>query len=124
MLLDLLSDLIKIDDVLFIVKNSVAVSEIRSNALTIRQKEKWITIGDANGPAHMHINSSLVKSALFVQEEKPGRISFSVQFLDQNDQRIIAAFFTKMYDESMILISERKKIYDDLDQKYCSKIQF
>lgn len=124
MLLDLLSDLIKIDDVLFIVKNSVAVSEIRSNALTIRQKEKWITIGDANGPAHMHINSSLVKSALFVQEEKPGRISFSVQFLDQNDQRIIAAFFTKMYDESKVLISERKKIYDDLDQKYCSKIQF
>lgn len=124
MLLDLLSDLIKIDDVLFIVKNSVAVSEIRSNALTIRQKEKWITIGDADGPAHMHINSSLVKSALFVQEEKPGRISFSVRFFDQNDQRIIAAFFTKMYDESMILISERKKIYDDLDQKYCSKIQF
>ena len=124
MLLDLLSDLVKIDDVLFIVKSNGAISEIRSNALTIRQKEKWITIGENDGPAHMHIDSSLIKSALFIQEEKPERISFSVRFFDQNDQRIIAAFFTKMYDASKILISERKKIYDDLDQKYHSKIQF
>ena len=124
MLLELLSDLVKIDDILFIVKNNGAISEVKSNSLTIRQKEKWITIGDNDGPAHMHIDSSLVKSALFIQEEKPERTSFSVRFFDQNDQRIIAAFFTKMYDKSKMLISERKKIYDDLDQKYSSKIQF
>ena len=124
MLLDLLSDLVKIDDVLFIVKNNGAISEVRSNALTIRQKEKWITIGDNDGPAHMHIDSSLIKSALFIQEEKPERTSFSVRFFDQNDQRIIAVFFTKMYDEFKVLISERKKVYDDLNQKYSSKIQF
>ena len=124
MLVELLSDLVKIDDVLFIVKNNGAISEVRSNALTIRQKEKWITIGDNDGPAHIHIDSSLVKSALFVQEEKPLKTSFSIRFFDQNDQRIIAAFFTKMYDESKVLLSERKKIYDDLDQKYSSKIQF
>ena len=124
MLLELLSDLVKTDDVLFIVKNNGVISEVRSNALTIRQKEKWITIGDNDGPAHMHIDSSLVKSALFIQEKKPERISFSVWFFDQNDQRIIAAFFTKMYDEYKVLISERKKIYDNLDQKYSSKIKF
>ena len=124
MLLELLSDLVKIDDVLFIVKNNGAISEVRSNALTIRQKEKWITIGENDGPAHIHIDSSLVKSVLFVQEKKPLRISFSIRFFDQNDQRIITAFFTKMYDESKVLISRRKKVYYDLDQKYSSKIQF
>ncbi len=124
MLLELLSDLVKIDDILLIIKNEGAVSEIRSNSLSIRQKEKWITIGDNDGPAHMHINSELIKSAEFVQEEKPERTSFSVRFFNKNGERVLAAFFTKMYDESKTLISERKKVYDKLNQKYSSKIQF
>ena len=124
MLLELLSDIVKIDDVLLIIRNDGAVSEVRSNSLSIRQKEKWITIGDNDGPAHMHIDSELIKSAEFVQEEKPDRTSFSVRFFDKNGERILAAFFTKMYDESKSLISERKKVYDELNQKYSSKIQF
>jgi len=124
MLIELLSDLVKIDDILLIIKNEGAVSEIRSNSLSIRQKEKWITIGDNDGPAHMHIDSELIKSAEFVQEEKPERTSFSVRFFNKNGERILAAFFTKMYDESKTLISERKKVYDKLNQKYSSKIQF
>ncbi len=124
MLLELLSDLVKIDDILLIVRNDGAVSEIRSNSLSIRQKEKWITIGDNDGPAHMHIDSELIKSAEFVQEEKPERTSFSVRFFDKNGERVIAAFFTKMYDESKTLIYERKKVYDELNQKYSSKIKF
>ncbi len=124
MLIELLSDLVKIDDILLIIKNDGAVSEIRSNSLSIRQKEKWITIGDNDGPAHMHIDSELIKSAEFVQEEKPERTSFSVRFFNKNGERILAAFFTKMYDESKTLISERKKVYDKLNQKYSSKIQF
>ena len=124
MLFDLLSDLIKIDDILLIVKNDSAISEIRSNFLSIRQKEKWITVGDNDGPAHMHINSDSIKSVEFVEEKKPERTSFSVQFFNIHDKRILAAFFTKMYDESKTLISERKKIYDDLSQKYHFKIQF
>ncbi|MBA4717994.1 MAG: hypothetical protein HRO68_02395 [Nitrosopumilus sp.] len=124
MLLELLSDLVKIDDILLIIKNGGAVSEIRSNSLSIRQKEKWITIGDNDGPAHMHIDSELIKSAEFVQEEKPERTSFSVRFFNKNGERILAAFFTKMYDESKTLISERKKVYDQLNQKYFSKTQF
>jgi putative heme iron utilization protein len=124
LLLEILSDLVKIDDILLIIKNDGAVSEIRSNSLSIRQKEKWITIGDNDGPAHMHINSELIKSAEFVQEEKPERTSFSVRFFNKNGERVLAAFFTKMYDESKTIISERRKVYDNLNQKYSSKIQF
>ena len=124
MIFEVLSDLVKIDDVLFIIKNNTAISEIRSNSLNIRQKEKWITIGDNDGPTHMHINTELIKSAKFVQEQKPERISFSIRFLDENNDRVLAAFFTKMYDESKKLISTRKKDFDQLSLKYTSKIQF
>lgn len=124
MLFNVLSDLVKIDDVLFILKNNAAISEIKSNSLNIRQKEKWITIGDNDGPAHMHINSESIKSAKFVQEPKSERISFSIRFFDETGDRILAAFFTKMYDESKKLISERKNDFDQLNQKYASQIQF
>ena len=124
MLFELLSDLLKIDDLLFIVRNAGAVSEVRNNSLSIKQKEKWITIGDNYGPAHMHIDSELIKYAEFVQEVKPERTSFSVRFFNENDERVLAVFFTKMYDDTKTLISERKKVYDQLNQKYFSKIQF
>jgi putative heme iron utilization protein len=124
LLLDILTDLLKIDDVLLIIKNNVAVSEIRSNSLHIKQKEKWITIGDNEGPAHMHINSELIQIAEFIEEKKPDRTSFSVQFFDQNGERIMGAFFTKMYDQNNNLNFERKKIYEKLRKKYGLKIQF
>jgi len=124
MLLELLSDLVKIDDVLLIIKNNGATSEIRSNSLSIRQKDKWITIGDNDGPAHLHLNSELIKFAEFIQEQKPEKISFSVRFFDESGERILAAFFTKMYDDSKQLVAERKKLYDQLNQKFTSKIKF
>ncbi len=124
MLFELLSDIVKVDDVLLITKNIGATCEIRSNSLTIRQKEKWITIGDNDGPAHMHINSEMIKSAEFVKEQRPDRISFSIGFFDINNERLVAAFFTKMYDESKNLVIEREKLYNSLNQKYSSKIKF
>ena len=124
MLFELLSDIIKVNDVLLITKNIGATCEIRSNSLTIRQKEKWITIGDNDGPAHMHINSEMIKSAEFVKEQRPDRISFSIRFFDINNERLVAAFFTKMYDESKNLVIEREKLYNSLNQKYSSKIKF
>jgi len=120
----MLSDLVKIDDVLIIIKNDAAISETRSNSMSIRQKEKWITVGDNDGPAHMHINSELIASAEFVQEQKPDRISFSIRFCDEDGNRIISTFFTRMYDEGKNLISSRKMEYDHMNQKYGSKIQF
>lgn len=124
MLFELLSDIIKIDDVLIITKNIGATCEIRSNSLSIRQKEKWITIGDNDGPAHMHVNSEMIDSAEFIQEQKPDKISFSVRFFDKHNERVIATFFTKMYDESKNLISSRKELYDSLHNKYSSKVKF
>ncbi len=124
MLQDILSDLLKIEDILFVIKSEGAVSEIRSNSLGIRQKDKWITIGDNDGPCHMHINEETIKKAQFVTEEKPERTSFSVRFFNDKDERVIGAFFTKMYDENKNLKLERKKLYDDLLQKYNSEIIF
>ena len=124
MLFELLSDIVKVDDVLLITKNIGATCEIRSNSLTIRQKEKWITIGDNDGPAHMHIDSEMIKSAEFVKEQRPDRISFSIRFFDINNERLVAAFFTKMYGESKNLVIEREKLYNSLNQKYSSKIKF
>ena len=121
MLYDILSDLVKIENVLFIVKSNGAVSEIRSNMLNIRQKEKWINIGENDGPCHMHVNSELIKKAEFVKEQKPERISFSVRFYDENDERVLAAFITKMYDDTMNIIPERLKSYEGLFEKYGSK---
>ena len=57
MLKDLLSDIVKVDDVLMIVKSNGATIEMRSNSLSIRQKEQWITIGENDGPCHMHVLS-------------------------------------------------------------------
>jgi putative heme iron utilization protein len=124
MLFELLSDIVANDDVLFIVKSHAATCEVRSDSLNIKQKEKWITIGDNDGPAHMHVNSELIKSAKFLQEEKPERTSFSIQFFDEHGERVLAAFFTKMYDGTQTVIPSRKKLYDDLNQKYSSNINF
>ena len=119
---DLLSDIISVENVLLIVKSNSATSEIRSNSLSIKQNEKWITIGDNDGPCHMHVNNELIKRAEFVEEEKVERISFSVRFFDENDQRVLACFFTNMYDKNKNLMSERRKLYDDLREKYGQKI--
>jgi putative heme iron utilization protein len=123
LLFKILSDLVKIDDILLIVKNSSTTSEIRSNSLNIKQRENWITIGDNDGPAHMHINSEMIKTIKFIQEERPERVSFSVRFFDSQGDRVLAAFFTKMYDDKKNLNFTRKKIYDDLCQKYGSIVQ-
>lgn len=124
MLEEILSDILKVEDVLFVVKGGGVVSEIRSNSLGIRQKDQWITIGENDGPCHMHINSDSIKKAKFVTEKKPERTSFSVRFFDDKDERILGAFFTKMYDENKNLKADRKKLYDDLNSKYGSMIEF
>ena len=120
MLKNILSDLINIDDVLFIVKSNGVVSEIRSNYLKIHDKEAWITIGENDGPCHMHINSESLIYAEFVAEQKPDKISYSVRFFDSNNERVLACFITKMYDSNKNIILARKKLYDDLFEKYGS----
>ena len=121
MLKDLLSDIIKIDDILVIVRNDGAIIEMRSNSLNIRQKEKWITIGDNDGPCHMHIDSSLITEARFVQEKRTDRTSYSIRFFDKDGEKRFSTVFAKMYDEKLNLNPQRKKLYDDLFEKYGSQ---
>ena len=120
LLKEILCDLTCIDDVLFIGKSNGVVSEIRSNSLEIKENEKWITLGDNDGPCHMHVNSELIKRAEFVKEQKPDKISFSVRFFDENNERVLAGFITKMYDENKNLKPERLRLYDNLFAKYGS----
>ena len=124
MLKEILADIIKVDDVLMVVKSNGATIEMRSNSLSIRQKEKWISIGENDGPCHMHVNNEMIKNAEFVIEQKPERTSFSVRFFDEKNERVLGCFFTKMYDENKMIKSERKKLYDDLHAKYGQKIEF
>ena len=124
MLKEILADIVKVDDVLMVVKSNGATIEMRSNSLSIRQKEKWITIGENDGPCHMHVNNEMIKNAEFVIEQKPERTSFSVRFFDEKNERVLGCFFTKMYDENKMIKSERKKLYDDLHAKYGQKIMF
>jgi putative heme iron utilization protein len=123
MLKDLLSDIINVDDILLVVKSNGATSEMRSNSLSIKQKDQWITIGDNDGPCHMHVNHNMIKNAEFIVEEKLERTSFSVRFFDSDNERVLACFFTKMYDENKNIKLERKKLYDNLLEKYGQRIE-
>ncbi|NOQ44742.1 MAG: hypothetical protein GQ471_03695 [Nitrosopumilus sp.] len=46
-----------------------------------------------------------------------------MRFFDGDGERVLAAFFTRMYDEQKNLNFVRKRVYDDLFQKYGSIIQ-
>jgi putative heme iron utilization protein len=121
MLKDLLSDIIKIDDVLIIVRSEGAIIEMRSNSIIISQKDKWITLGDNDGPCHMHIDYSIITEARFIKEQKTDRISYSIRFFDKNGEKQFSTVFAKMYDKEMNLNASRKILYDNLFQKYGSQ---
>ncbi len=121
MLKDLLSDIIKIDDILIIVRTQGAIIEMKSNSVNIRQKDKWITLGGNDDPCHMHIDSSTISEARFIEEQKTDRMSYSIRFFDKNGEKQFSTVFAKMYDKEMNPITTRKKIFDDLFQKYGSQ---
>lgn len=121
MIKDLLSDIVKIDDILLIVRTGGAITEMRSNSLNLRQKDNWITIGDNDGPCHMHVDSNKVAKVQFVKEQKENRTSCSIRFFDNEGEKIMSAVFSKMYDDSMNINLDRINLYDSLFQKYGSK---
>ena len=121
MLKDLLSDIVQIDDILFIVRTGGAITEMRSNSLNLRQKDNWITIGDNEGPCHMHVDTNTVTKAQFIKEQKENRTSYSIRFFDKQGEKLMSTVFSKMYDDNMNIKPDRTKLYDDLFQKYGSK---
>ena len=121
MLKDLLSDLVQIDNILFIVRTGGAITEMRSDSLNLREKDNWITIGDNDGPCHMHVDTNTVAKAQFVKEQKENRTSYSIRFFGNQGEKLMSAVFSKMYDDNMNIKPDRIKLYDDLFQKYGSK---
>ena len=121
MLKDLLSDIVQIDNILLIVRTGGAITEMRSNSLNLRQKDNWITIGDNDGPCHMHVDANTVAKAQFVKEQKENKTSYSIRFFDNKGEKLMSAVFSKMYDDKMNIKQDRIKMYDDLFQKYGSK---
>ena len=113
-----IEDLLAIPEILLVVKSGAAVAEIKSNGLQASCRNDWITIGDNDGPAHMHLNRTEIASVKFVQEEKPQRTSYGVWFMDRSGTRVLAAFFTKMYDSNMTIRWERLRLYQDLEKKW------
>ena len=120
MLKDLLSDIVQINDILLIVRTAGAITEMRSNSLNLRQKDHWITIGDNDGPCHMHIDANTVAKAQFVKEQKETKTSYSIRFFDNKGEKLMSAVFSKMYD-GINIKPDRTKLYDNLFQKYGSK---
>ena len=123
-MLGLLSDLVAVEDVLFVIRSEGATAEIRSNGLGIRVRDRWINIGDNDGPCHMHVDSRLIRRAEFVTREKPERISFGVMFYDGDGHRALAGFFTRMYDGDGLLRDDRRRLYDVLCAKYGQRLEF
>jgi len=122
MLEDLLRDIIKEENVLMSVNTGAAIIEMRtSKDLPFRVRENWITIGDDQGPCHMHINKNKVNEIRFVKEYKQTRTSYSVRLLNAKGERLIAAFFTKMQDDNGRPIKERVERYERIFRKYGSR---
>lgn len=122
MLEALLKDILLEDNILMSVNAGAAIIEMRVNKeLPFRVSEEWITIGDNNGPCHMHVKKSDVREARFVKEQKENRTSYSVRFLNARGERVFAAFFTKMQDENGNPARERIERYEQLFRKYGSK---
>jgi len=119
---ELLKDILNEDNVLMSVNTGGAIIEMRvSKDLPFGVRENWITIGDDQGPCHMHINKNEIKEVRFVKEDKETRVSYSIRLLNAKGERVLAAFFTKMYDESGNPVQERINRYEQIFKKYGSR---
>lgn len=122
MLEDLLRDILNEENLLMSVNTGGAIIEMRiSKELPFKVSENWITIGDDQGPCHMHINRKEVNEVRFVKEDKQTRISYSIRLLNAKGERVLAAFFTKMYDDNGKPIKEKVDRYEQLFKKYGSR---
>lgn len=119
MLVDLLRDIVKEDNIIVSVNTGGAIIEMRvSKDLPFRARENWITIGDDQVQCHMHINRNEINEVKFVKEEKQNRTSYSIRLLNAKGERVLAAFFTKMQDDDGNPIRERVERYEQIFKKY------
>jgi hypothetical protein len=120
---NLISDILKTEDVLLSINSGGGICETRVEKGTpFKIKDRWATIGDDKGPWHIHLNVEKVNEAKFIQEPRDdGKNSYSIRFFDSEGNLSMRANFTKMYDNSGNAIKEKVEKYDEIFRKHGSK---
>ncbi|MEJ7640817.1 MAG: hypothetical protein WKF36_01340 [Candidatus Nitrosocosmicus sp.] len=120
---DLISDILDCDDTLLSINSGSGICEARiEKGMPFKIRDKWATIGDENGPWHIHLNIEKVKEAKFIQEPRAdGKNSYSVRLFDIEGNLAMRANFTKIYDNSGNIIKEKVEKYNEIFRKYGSK---
>jgi hypothetical protein len=121
----LISDILSQQEILLSINSgggSIAEARIEKG-LPFRIKDKWATIGDEERPWHIHLNMDEVTEARFVKEARSSdqRQSYSIQFFNPNDNLLMRANFTKLYDNEGKMIKEKAAKFDEMYVKYGSK---
>ncbi|HEX5186012.1 MAG TPA: hypothetical protein VFV86_03900 [Nitrososphaeraceae archaeon] len=121
---NLISDIFLQSDIIFSIKNSGSICEARlQENMQFEIKDQWATIGDEYSPWHLHINLNYVSTAKFIREFNlsHGRESFSIRFFDINENLILRANFSKMYDKNGNVIPSKIAKFQFLWEKYGKK---
>jgi putative heme iron utilization protein len=119
----IINDALLLDNTMISVKNDGAVAEVKlEKGLPFRIREQWATLGDDNGPWHVHINIEETKKAKFITETMAnGRNSYSIRFFNSKDVLVLRINFMKMYNQNNELLKENLSMYEDLYTKYGRK---
>ena len=119
-IIELVSDILSLDDIMFSVNSGNGICEVRSErGLPVRVSEKWMTIGNEDKSWHIHLNLQNVTTAKFVKETRQGGMNgYSIRFFDSNGNIAMRANFVKMYDDNGNLLSSKSNRYDELFIKY------
>jgi putative heme iron utilization protein len=119
----IINDALLFDNTMISVKSDGAVAEVKlEKGLLFRIREQWTTLGDENGPWHLHINIEETKKAKFIIETMAnGRNSYSIRFFNSKDALVLRINFMKMYNQNNELLKENLYNYEDLFTKYGRK---
>ena len=119
----IINDALLLDNTMISVKSEGAVAEVKlEKGLPFRIREQWATLGDENGPWHLHINTEETKKAKFITETMAnGRNSYSIRFFNSKDVLVLRINFMKMYNQNNELLKENLSMYEDLYTKYGRK---
>jgi putative heme iron utilization protein len=119
----IINDVLLLDNTMISVKSDGAVAEVKlEKGLPFRIREQWATLGDENGPWHLHINIEETKKAKFIPETMAnGRNSYSIRFINSKDALVLRINFMKMYNKNNELLKENLSRFEDLFTKYGRK---
>lgn len=119
----IIKDALLLDNTMISVKSDGAIAEVKlEKGLPFKIREQWATLGDENGPWHLHINIEESKKARFIIETMAnGRNSYSIRFFNSKDALVLRINFMKMYDQNNELLKENLSQYEDLYNKYGRK---